>query len=410
MSESERPYRPVPDADLSPRQRELAAFGRSLFARLAATASAVFDDANTAVVPLDDGAVAVARQIRGGGKIYVAADRAVYYVGSAVDFATGLREFRAGARTAHERFLPPQAEPRTAPDLLDETQAPELAALLAEEAGMHVWPARNGVLLRVGDAELDWAVRRSAHGFTLTHRNRGSEEMTEATHYPALARLLTLTLAPALHRTGRPRLARFDIEPTVTLGGTRREPEVGWRGSHGQDHRVRGPALYRLVLPYAKLCRGTFEEIRRSLADPAGLPLLGKRADTSLTVPLDREHLPRTARWLADVKSDWYGAPGMYDVFDPPCFPGQIMALGAGPEPELALVEHDGVYAVRDRDGEIFRTIALDEAIRALTIEWLTTRDARPRPPKLTTAERAALLARFTGAPLDRIERALAQP
>jgi ribosomal protein L24E len=399
-------YRPVPDAELSTRQRELAAHGRSLFARLAAAAGAAFDDASTAVVPLDDGSVAVARQTRGGGKMYVAADRTVYYVGSAVDFDTGLREFRAGARTAPEKFpTPPEAH--SAPDLLDEAQAPALAVLLAEESGTHVLPARDGVLLQVGDMELDWTVRRSAHGFTLTHRNRGSKSTTEATHYSDLARLLVLTLSPGSHRGGRPRLTRFDVDPTIVLGGTRREPEASWQAD-GQDHHVQGPALYGLVLPFAKLCRGTFEEIRRSLADPAGLPLLGKRTTESLTVPLDREHLPQVARWLADVKADWYNAQSWYDVFDQPCFPGQIVALGGGAEPELALVEHDGVHAVRDRDGEIFRSADLDQAVRALALEWLATRDVRPRPPNPTSEERAALLERFAGAPLDRIERALA--
>ncbi|MET9776575.1 hypothetical protein ABZ023_20310 [Streptomyces sp. NPDC006367] len=304
---------------------------------------------------------------------------------------------------------PPPPPPAATPDLLEETQAPALAALLAEESGTDVWPAHDDVLLRVGDMELDWTVCRAAHGYTLTHRNRGGRATTEATHYPDLARLLLLTLSRDRHRIRRPRLTRFDVDPTVVLGGTRREPAVS-RYADGREHHVRGPALYGLLLPFAKLCRGTFEEIRRSLADPAGPPLLGKRTTDSLPVPLDRAHLPRIARWLADAKADWHDAPGVYDVFAPPYGPGTLLALGGGPEPDLVLQEHDGGYTVRDHEGEIVRTTELDRAVRALALAWFTAPHTRPRPSRPTRRERDALLERFAGASLDHIERTLAQP
>jgi hypothetical protein len=86
----------VPDDGLTARQRQLATHGRSLFTRLATA----LDEADAAVVPLGDDAVG---RPAAGGMIYVAADRTVYHAGPAVDFDTGLREFRAGASTAPKR-------------------------------------------------------------------------------------------------------------------------------------------------------------------------------------------------------------------------------------------------------------------------------------------------------------------
>lgn len=42
--------------------------------------------------------------VRGGGKIYVAPDESVLFVGSAVDFEAGLGAFRDGVRTPLEKF------------------------------------------------------------------------------------------------------------------------------------------------------------------------------------------------------------------------------------------------------------------------------------------------------------------
>ena len=72
--------------------------GRRLFEILAPGAAI-----NTIV--LDDGAgVCLAHAVRGGGKIYVAPDLAVLFVGSALDFEKGLAAFLAGQRTPLEKF------------------------------------------------------------------------------------------------------------------------------------------------------------------------------------------------------------------------------------------------------------------------------------------------------------------
>ncbi|WP_306311028.1 hypothetical protein [Streptomyces hydrogenans] len=57
-------------------------------------------DAGAKVVELADGAgVCVVQAGRGGGKAYVAPDRTVLFVPSAMDFDTGLAAFLTGART-----------------------------------------------------------------------------------------------------------------------------------------------------------------------------------------------------------------------------------------------------------------------------------------------------------------------
>lgn len=59
------------------------------------------------VIDLPDGlGVCVVHAARGGGKIYVAPDESVLFVGSAVDFEAGLGAFRDGVRTPHEKFEP----------------------------------------------------------------------------------------------------------------------------------------------------------------------------------------------------------------------------------------------------------------------------------------------------------------
>ncbi|WP_350349144.1 T6SS immunity protein Tdi1 domain-containing protein [Agromyces sp. G08B096] len=76
----------------------LVEFGRSLFAKLA-------DDPKLNIIELPDGlGVCLVHAARGGGKIYVAPDRSVLFVGSAVDFEAGLGAFRDGVRTPLEKF------------------------------------------------------------------------------------------------------------------------------------------------------------------------------------------------------------------------------------------------------------------------------------------------------------------
>ncbi|WP_394552981.1 T6SS immunity protein Tdi1 domain-containing protein [Agromyces sp. MMS24-JH15] len=57
------------------------------------------------VIDLPDGlGVCLVHAARGGGKIYVAPDESVLFVGSAVDFDAGLGAFRDGVRTPREKF------------------------------------------------------------------------------------------------------------------------------------------------------------------------------------------------------------------------------------------------------------------------------------------------------------------
>jgi hypothetical protein len=81
-------------------------------ARLSAVAARYFaqlaPDAELRTIPLENEAgVCVVHAARGGGKIYVAPDESVLFVGSAMDFDAGLAAFLAGTRTPPEKFVRP---------------------------------------------------------------------------------------------------------------------------------------------------------------------------------------------------------------------------------------------------------------------------------------------------------------
>ncbi|MEV8006641.1 hypothetical protein AB0P10_28755 [Streptomyces parvus] len=79
-------------------ENRLIAVGSALFATLA-------DDPALSVVELPDGlGVCLVHTARGGGKLYVAPDETALFVGSSVDFGSGLEAFRDGARTPLETF------------------------------------------------------------------------------------------------------------------------------------------------------------------------------------------------------------------------------------------------------------------------------------------------------------------
>lgn len=87
----------APASDVQPRD-QLIGVGRALFAKLV-------DNAQLNVIDLPDAlGVCLVHTMRGGGKIYVATDKSVLFVGSAVDFDAGLTAFRNGARTDPEKF------------------------------------------------------------------------------------------------------------------------------------------------------------------------------------------------------------------------------------------------------------------------------------------------------------------
>ncbi|WP_395245807.1 T6SS immunity protein Tdi1 domain-containing protein [Agromyces sp. MMS24-K17] len=76
----------------------LVEVGRELFARLT-------QDPQLTIIDLPDGlGVCLVHAVRGGGKIYVAPDETVLFVGSAVDYEAGLGAFRDGVRTPREKF------------------------------------------------------------------------------------------------------------------------------------------------------------------------------------------------------------------------------------------------------------------------------------------------------------------
>ncbi|RWZ53099.1 hypothetical protein ELQ90_04025 [Labedella phragmitis] len=82
--------------------------------RLSAVAARYFTqlapDAELRTIPLEgEAGVCVVHAARGGGKIYVAPDESVLFVGSAMDFDAGLAAFLAGTRTPPEKFIRPTA-------------------------------------------------------------------------------------------------------------------------------------------------------------------------------------------------------------------------------------------------------------------------------------------------------------
>ncbi|WP_139416357.1 T6SS immunity protein Tdi1 domain-containing protein [Agromyces laixinhei] len=82
----------------APGESPLVAVGRALFEKLT-------EDPKLNVIELPDGlGVCLVHAVRGGGKIYVAPDETVLFVGSAVDFDAGLGAFRDGVRTPPEKF------------------------------------------------------------------------------------------------------------------------------------------------------------------------------------------------------------------------------------------------------------------------------------------------------------------
>jgi len=80
------------------RAEDLAAVAKRLFETFAPGA-----DLATIELP-DQSGICVLERAKGGGKIYVAPDESVLFVGSATDFYSGLEEFRAGNRTPPEFF------------------------------------------------------------------------------------------------------------------------------------------------------------------------------------------------------------------------------------------------------------------------------------------------------------------
>ncbi|MFI7006379.1 hypothetical protein [Streptomyces sp. NPDC050145] len=84
--------------DPSTYNSRLVAVGRALFAKL-------IDHPTLTLVELPDGlGVCLVHAARGGGKIYVAPDETVLFVGSAVTHEAGLGAFRDGMRTPLEKF------------------------------------------------------------------------------------------------------------------------------------------------------------------------------------------------------------------------------------------------------------------------------------------------------------------
>lgn len=97
--------RQVDDAELDPRQRERAAFGRELFARLLASQHDTHDVPFATLIAED--VIAVARQIRGGGSILLGPDGGVLFLMSAYPLDRGVALYRDGARSSIASFGAP---------------------------------------------------------------------------------------------------------------------------------------------------------------------------------------------------------------------------------------------------------------------------------------------------------------
>lgn len=91
---------------LTPEQEELAAFGKQLFERLGKSLPGLASHSTTATV-LASGEVVVAQSVRGGGRIIIAPDKTVLFVGSATGTQAALAAFRDGKRTPLESFGQP---------------------------------------------------------------------------------------------------------------------------------------------------------------------------------------------------------------------------------------------------------------------------------------------------------------
>lgn len=94
-----------PNGPISPEQEELAQFASELFARVvrASQGKATYPLSAT---PLESGGVVVAQRVRGGGRIFVAPERTVLFVGSQLGTQQALDAFEAGRRTPIESFGP----------------------------------------------------------------------------------------------------------------------------------------------------------------------------------------------------------------------------------------------------------------------------------------------------------------
>ncbi len=79
-------------------RERLVQVGRKCFDRIAPNSRLTDRD-----LP-EDGGVCVIHAVRGGGKVFVAPDETVLYVGSSLDFEAGLKAFKSGKRTAPETF------------------------------------------------------------------------------------------------------------------------------------------------------------------------------------------------------------------------------------------------------------------------------------------------------------------
>lgn len=95
-------------SDLSPSaaQRRLIDVGVACWRRM------VSEEAPLGVELLpDDDAVVVSHAVRGGGRIYVAADESVLFAGSGAPPHEAIEVFRSGRRTPPEHFRPRDGRP-----------------------------------------------------------------------------------------------------------------------------------------------------------------------------------------------------------------------------------------------------------------------------------------------------------
>ncbi|WP_309063802.1 hypothetical protein [Streptomyces sp.] len=207
----------------------------------------------------DDDAVVVSHAVRGGGRIYVAADESVLFAGSSAPPHEAIEVFRSGRRTPSEQFRPRdgRASAAAAEDLFALESLPRLEErlfTLAESRGYRrdlLPPRRGDQLIHFGDFEAWYDMVRADDGYVVRKTDRGVTRLLgTATHVEDAARLFVVACSFPLRTDG---LSVAELRTRIPSG----VDVVGLDGgvfviewTDGEQHRVTVEADYR-AYPFA---------------------------------------------------------------------------------------------------------------------------------------------------------------